>query len=158
MSQKKTIKATFQERFSETGLPVFESVCEAARVCAQYHINEGHIIVALFEINPQWVASIVSGKGALPEQIIAIAEKDVQKNKPSTKGGIKIHPSATIFFEQAKKFAEAGGRSQIDYVDLIAALESRIENLIMEQKGFSPTLAESFRQLKRWFYERRRLQ
>ena len=155
---KKTIKEIFQERFSETGLPVFERACEAVRTRAQYHISEGHIIIALFQINPEWVASIISVKGAMPEQIIAIAEKDVEKTKPFTKGGIKIHPSATVFFERAKKFAEAGGRSQIDYVDLIAALDVRIEDLIMEQKGFIPIVAEGFRQLKRRFYESRRLQ
>ena len=68
----------------------------------------------------------------MPEQIIAAAEREIQEIKPYTKGGIKIHPSAAVFFKKAMKFAKADGRSQIDSVDLIAALASRIEDLIRE--------------------------
>jgi hypothetical protein len=104
------------------------------------------------------VASSVSQKGAIPEQIIAIAEMEVQEIKPYTKGGIKIHPSAAVFFKKAMKFAKADGRSQIDYIDLIAALDSRIEDLVRERKDFNPILVKGFRRLKKLFDERRRLQ
>jgi len=142
---------TYLEKFSETGLPVFERAAEFTRECAQYHIGEGHIIVALFQIAPDWVAFRVSQNGALPEQILAAAEKEIQKIKPYTKGGLKIHPSAVVFFKQAMKFAKANGRSQIDCVDLIAALNSRIEDLITARNDFNPILVEGLRRLKKMF-------
>jgi ATP-dependent Clp protease ATP-binding subunit ClpA len=149
---------TYLKKFSETGRPVFKIASESARKLAQYHIGEGHIIVALFQIAPDWVAFRVSQKGAAPEQIIAAAEREMRKIKPYTKGGTKIHPSAAYFFKRAMKFAKAEGRSQIDYIDLIAALDSRIEDLQRERKDFNPILVKGFRRLKKLFDERRRFQ
>ena len=141
----------YLEKFSETGLPVFEMAAELARKRAQYHIGERHIIVALFQIAPDWVAFRISQNGVMPEQILAFAEKEVQKIKPYTKGGLKIHPSASIFFRQAMKFAKMDGRSQIDCLDLITALNSRVESLTMERKLFNPITVKIFRQLKKLF-------
>lgn len=141
----------YLEKFSETGLPVFEMAAEFSRNRAQYHIGEGHIIVALFQTVPDWVAFRISQNGAMPEQILAAAEKEIQEIKPYTKGGLKIHPSAAVFFKQAMKFAKADGRSQIDCLDLIAALNSRIEDLTTERKDFNPIIIEGFRRLKKLF-------
>ena len=141
----------YLENFSETGLPVFEMAAEFSRKRAQYHIGEGHIIAALFQIAPDWVTFRISQTGAKPEQILAAAEKEIQEIKPYMKGGLKIHPSATIFFRQAMKFARADGRSQIDCLDLIAALNWRIEGLITERKDFDPILIQGFQRLKKLF-------
>ena len=132
-------------KFSETGLPIFERAAELSRKRAQYHIGEGHIIVALFQIAPDWVAFRVKQNGAMPKQILAAAEKQMQDMKPYIKGGLKIHPSAAIFIKQAMKFAKANGRSQIDFIDLLATLESHIKDLIMERTDFNPILAKGFR-------------
>ncbi len=141
----------YLKKFSETGLPVFERAVEFSRKRAQYHIAEGHIIIALFQIAPDWVALRISQNGAMQEQILAAAEKEIQEIKPYTKGGLKIHPSAAVFFKQAMKFAKADGRSQIDCLDLIAALNSRIEDLITERNDFNPILIEGFQRLKKLF-------
>ena len=74
----------YLEKFSETGLPVFEMAAEFSRNRAQYHIGEGHIIVALFQTVPDWVAFRISQNGAMPEQILAAAEKEIQEIKPYT--------------------------------------------------------------------------
>ncbi len=142
---------TYLAKFSETGLPVFEKAAELTRKRAQYHIGEGHIIVALFQIVPDWIAFRIIQNGAMPEQVLAAAEKEIQEIKPYIKGGLKIHPSAAVFFKQAMKFAKADGRSQIDCLDLIATLNSRIEDLTTERKDFNPTVIEGFRRLKKLF-------
>ena len=116
------------ENFSETGLPVFEMAAEFAKKRAQYHIAEGHIIAALFQIAPDWVSFRISQNGVMPEQILAVAEKEMREIKPYIKGGLKIHPSAAIFFRRAMKFANTDGRTQIDCLDLITALVFRIES------------------------------
>jgi ATP-dependent Clp protease ATP-binding subunit ClpA len=141
----------YLEKFSETGLPVFERAAEFARKRAQYHIGEGHIIIALFQIAPDWFTFKASQNDAMPEQILSAVEKGIQEIKPYTKGGLKIHPSAAVFFKQAMHFARADGRSQIDCLDLIAALDLRIEDLITKQNGFNPILVEGFRRLKKLF-------
>jgi hypothetical protein len=56
------------------------------------------------------------------------------------------------------KFAKADGRSQIDCIDLIAALDSRTEDLVIEREEFNPILVKGFRRLKKLFDERWRLQ
>ncbi len=144
----------YLEKFSETGLPVFGRAAEITRKRAQYHIGEGHIIVALFQISPDWIALRISQSGALPEQILAAAEKEIQGIKPYIKGGLKIHPSATVFFKQAMKIAKADGRSQIDCGDLIAALDLRIEDLITKRNDFNPILVKGFRRLKKCSLEK----
>lgn len=148
---------TYLEMFSENGRSVFQIAAEIARKRAQYHIAEGHIIVALFQIAPESVASKINQKGVMPAQIITIAEKEILEIKPYIKGGIKIHPSAYIFFKKAMKFAKADKRSQIDVIDLIAALDSRIEDLVSEREEFNPILFKGFRRIKALFNERRRL-
>lgn len=137
----------YHEKFSETGLPVFERAAEIAMKRDQYHIGEGHIIVALFEIVPDWVAFRVSQNGGLPEQILAAAEKEIQEIKPYTKGGLKIHPSAAVFFKKAMKFAKANGRSQIDSLDMITALNTRVEDLMTRRHFSNPIIVEDFRRL-----------
>lgn len=141
----------YLENFSETGLPVFEAAAELARKRAQYHIGEGHIIVALFQIVPDWVTFRITQNGAMPQKVLAAAEKEMQEIKPYVKGGLKIHPSAAIFLKQAMKFAKADGRSQIDCLDLIATLNSRIESLITNRKEFDPIIIRGFRRLKKLF-------
>lgn len=148
---------TYLKIFSETGLPVFERAAECARKRGQFHIGDGHIIVALFQIDPEWVASRVSQKGAMSENVIAAAEKEIQEIKPYTKGGIKIHPSAAAFFKKAMKIARAESRSQIDYIDLIATLDSHIEYLIRERNELKPILVKGFQRLKKLFDKSRSL-
>ena len=77
-----TLLENYTEKFSETGLPVFERAAEIARNRAQYPIAEGHIIVALFQIVPDWTAFRVNQNGGLPEQILSAAEKEIEKIKP----------------------------------------------------------------------------
>ena len=125
---KMTEADIYLDKFSETGLPVFEKAAELAKTSGQFHIGEGHIIVALSIITPQWFAAAVERRGAMPEQILAAAERKIVEIPPYTKGGLKIHPSAAAFFKDAMRSAEAGERSQIDALDLIDALELRVEN------------------------------
>lgn len=124
---KRTQANQYLEKFSETGLPIFERAAEISRNRNQCHITEGHIITALFQIVPDWVEFRISQTGAMPEQILVAAEKEIQETKPYTKEGLKIHPSATIFFKKAMKFANSDGRSQIDCFDLITALTHKLK-------------------------------
>ena len=88
---KTTESDQYLQKFSETGLPIFERAAKISRKRDQYHITEGHIITALFQIAPDWVAFRISQTGAMPEQILAGAEKEIEKIKPYIKGGLKIH-------------------------------------------------------------------
>lgn len=119
---KTTESDQYFQKFSETGLPFFERAAEISRKRDQYHITKGHIITALFQIAPDWVSFRISQTGAVPEQILAGAEKEIERTKPYIKGGLKIHPSAAVFFKKAMKFAHLDGRSEIDSLDLITAL------------------------------------
>ena len=125
--EKTTESDQYLQKFSETGLPIFERAAEISRRRDQYHITEGHIITALFQIAPDWVTFRISQTGAVPEQILASAYKEIEKTKPYTKGGLKIHPSAAVFFKKAMKFANLDGRSEIDSLDLITTLIHGLE-------------------------------
>jgi len=141
----------YLEKFSETGLPVFEKAAELARQRAQYHIGDGHIVIALSALSPYWFAVAVSKHDVRQEQILTAAENHVKRISPYTKGGLKIHPSAEAFFRRAMKLAKSNERLQIDCLDLIAALDSYIEDLILEQRNFKPGLVERAQRLRKLF-------
>ena len=140
---------TYLNKFSETGRPVYEKAVSLSKERGQFHLGEGHIIIAISVVGPRWFDSMVSQHNSTSEQVLAGAEKHIQSIPIYSGKGLRIHPSAAVFFKDAMSHAMTEDRAQIDALDLLAALDSRIEHLINGKSELKPILIEGYENIKK---------